>query len=354
MKVCILGDGLTSLTLAKALINCCVRVDLVSLKKVIYDKQRTIGISKSNIDFFNKNILKVDKLTWNVKNIEVYTSNSLEKKILNFENKNNQLFSVIKNHKLYELLKKELNKNSLFKKKKKFNISNSHYDLIINCDKNNSITKAFFEKKTEKKYQSFAHTSIINHKKILNNNIAIQIFTKKGPIAFLPLSQNETSVIYSMRGKSFIDKEDFKKLIEKFTKKFLPTQLEKISSFELKSFNLRTYRHKNVLAFGELLYKIHPLAGQGFNMIIRDIIHLIKLINDRQQLGLPLDKSILINFEKNKKHKNYLFSSGIDLIYEFFHLESKIDNNLISKSIQYFGKKKLINDFLTKFADKGF
>ena len=33
MKVCILGDGLTSLSLAKALVNLDVKVDIVSTKK---------------------------------------------------------------------------------------------------------------------------------------------------------------------------------------------------------------------------------------------------------------------------------------------------------------------------------
>ena len=40
------------------------------------------------------------------------------------------------------------------------------------------------------------HT-IITHEKILNN-IAVQIFTKKGPLAFLPISDTQTSVVYSI------------------------------------------------------------------------------------------------------------------------------------------------------------
>ena len=52
MKVCILGDGLVSLTLAKALINEEIYVDIISSKKkIIHDKDRSLGISKSNIDF---------------------------------------------------------------------------------------------------------------------------------------------------------------------------------------------------------------------------------------------------------------------------------------------------------------
>ena len=41
--------------------------------------------------------------------------------------------------------------------------------------------------------------------------------------------------------------------------------------------NLRTqYSKKNILIFGEGIHSIHPVAGQGFNLVIRDI----KKLND--------------------------------------------------------------------------
>ena len=61
MKVCIIGNSLTSLTLAKALVNKEIFVDIFYKNKNInLDKTRTIGISKSNIDFFNKEIHNID------------------------------------------------------------------------------------------------------------------------------------------------------------------------------------------------------------------------------------------------------------------------------------------------------
>ena len=64
MRVCILGAGLSSLTLAKALVNQNIHVDLFSKKKLdLPDKFRTIGISKSNIEFFNDFIINIDKIS---------------------------------------------------------------------------------------------------------------------------------------------------------------------------------------------------------------------------------------------------------------------------------------------------
>ena len=83
-------------------------------------------------------------------------------------------------------------------------------------------------------------------------------------------------------------------------------------------------------------------------MSIRDIKDLYRLIKFKIDNGLDLDNSIFIEFEKNMRHKNYLFSSGIDTIYEIFNFENKLGNNLFSKSIQFFGQNKIMNKFFTK------
>ena len=116
---------------------------------------------------------------------------------------------------------------------------------------------------------------------------------------------------------------------------------------------MRSYYHNNILAFGDLLHKIHPLAGQGFNMILRDIKEIIKLVKSKKENGLNLDKSICIDFEKNVRNKNYLFSNGIDFIYEFFNLESKINNDSLSRAVKYFGNNKNVNKIFKKIADNG-
>ena len=133
----------------------------------------------------------------------------------------------------------------------------------------------------------------------------------------------------------------------------LPEELYDFKSFELKSDDLRVYHYENILAFGDLLHRLHPLAGQGFNMVLRDIKILSKIINFKMSLGIQLDSSVFSEFEKLTKHHNYLFSNSINLIYEFFHLESKIKNRLFSKSIKTLGKNKVLKKFLIKTADTG-
>ena len=356
MTVCILGNSLTALTLAKALVNKNISVDLLIQKKNIeLSPTRTLGISKSNSDFFRESIINIEKILWKLKRIEIFTDNLHKEKLINFENKDEQLFSIIKNDELYKILKKKLSKNKNFKIKlcnKKNLLFIKNYNLVINCDYSHAITKKYFSKKITKKYNSFAYTTIIEHEKILNDT-AIQIFTKKGPLAFLPLSSNKTSVVYSVHNSSLIKNINIEEFIHKYNFKYKIKKISQINSFELLSLNLRSYYHNNILAFGDLLHKIHPLAGQGFNMTIRDIKILTNIISKKKELGLQLDSSISEEFENIVKYKNFIFSNGIDLIHEFFNIERKSKSKILSKSIQVVGKNSSINRMFTKVADKG-
>ena len=362
MNICIIGDGLTSLSLAKNLINKKINVHIYH-KKIAgnFSSGRTIGLSKNNLNFFEKNIIKLPKkIKWEIKKIEIYSEKLKKNKILSFQNNNENLFYMIKNNELYKSLNRELSKNKLFKKKiikldsfyDKL-IKKNNYDLIINCDQNNPITKKYFIKKIIKDYKNFAYTTILEHKKLTNNS-AIQIFTKQGPVAFLPISNTKTSVVCSFdtTNKNYNDNEILE-LINKHNPKFKIKKNSKPINFALKSSNLRKYYHINILAFGELLHKIHPLAGQGFNMTIRDIKDLSDIIQNKINLGLQLDTFILEEFQKKTKNRNFIFSSGIDFIYEFFNFDKKKNGKTLNKILQYFGTHKTFISSIIKFADKG-
>ena len=355
MKVGIIGNGLSSLALARALVNQNIRVDLIAEKKIKkINISRTIGISKANVEFFNNNIINIEKIIWKLKKIEIFTDNLHKEKLINFENQNQELFSILKNNVLFKLLNKSLSKSKYFKRiniYKNLNFINN-YNLVINTDSSNNIAKKYFSKKIIKKYNCVAYTTIIKHKKIVND-IARQIFTKRGPLAFLPVSKNETSIVYSVFNTVDKSKDNVKHLIEKYNFKYKFEKIGKIQSMKLQSLSLRSYYHKNILAFGDLLHRIHPLAGQGFNMTIRDIKTLLRIIKNKHDLGLPIDSSVNYEFENNSKYKNYIFSNGVDLINEFFNLERKTKNKFLSKTVQTIAKNSFVNKTLINFADKG-
>ena len=361
MNICIIGDGLTSLSLAKNLINKKINVHIYhenKIQKLI--PSRTIGISRNNLEFFKKEIHEIPKQNcWEIEKIEIYSEKLKNENLFNFENEKKELFYMVKNDELYKLLKKKLIKSKFFKNttiKKTFNeeqLNKKKYDLIINCDSNNFLAKKYFTKKIEKNYFNVAYTTILKHKKI-KNNTATQIFTEFGPVAFLPISKNETSVVCSLdiKNRKFTN-DNILELINKNNPKYKINNIITLNSFKLILSSLRNYYHKNILSFGDSLHRIHPLAGQGFNMTIRDIKILSEIIQSRLELGLHLDNSILNDFEKQTRNKNFIFSNAIDFIYQFFNIESKIKNKSVTTILKIIGKNDNFSNFLIKSADRG-
>ena len=134
------------------------------------------------------------------------------------------------------------------------------------------------------------------------------------------MSQNLTSVVFSfdIEKKEKISKIEILDLIKYFNPTYKIISSEIPDSFNLNLKLQKNYFYKNILFFGDSIHSIHPLAGQGFNMTIRDIIKLIKIIDQKVNLGLSLDKSMFKEFENKTKSYNAIFSFGIDFIHEFF------------------------------------
>ena len=61
----------------------------------------------------------------------------------------------------------------------------------------------------------------------------------------------------------------------------------------------------------------------------------------------------MINLKKYLKHRNFIFSNGIDYVYELFNFERKFNNKILSKSVKLFGNNPFINKTLIKIADEG-
>jgi 2-octaprenyl-6-methoxyphenol hydroxylase len=95
MAICIIGNSLSALTLAKALVKHNITVDVMCDKENLnISKTRTIGISKSNTDYINKNLINIDKLLWKIKKIEIFSDNLTKQKLIDFKKSHENIFSI--------------------------------------------------------------------------------------------------------------------------------------------------------------------------------------------------------------------------------------------------------------------
>ena len=363
MKICLIGNNLTSLVLACILSKKNFHTEIYSLKSSKPNfKTRTLGITNHNLKYLASYFKNISKQTNSISEINVLVRNKkINEKIL-FKKNSMPLFSMIKYEKLISFFRSKANSSKYvsFKYLKKNSdlvllTNQKKFQLIINCESSNILTEKFLKKKIYKNYHNKAFTTIINHTKVINNK-AVQIFTEYGPIAFLPLSNKSTSVVFSFetKKKENILENEILNLIKQFNPSYKILSHEKVESFNLNLKLPKKYYYKNVLFFGDSIHSIHPLAGQGFNMTIRDIIKFNEILDQKVNLGLSIDKNIYKEFEKKSKSYNSIFSFGIDFIHEFF----KYNNNFVPKNISkkiftLINNNQKLKELGIKFANQG-
>ena len=357
MKTCLIGQNLTNLILAALFAEKKVTTDIfVNSKFKNFKTDRTIALSPENFDYLKKLANKLLP-SWKSNEIKIFIEDLKSKEIINFKSKNKESFNLLIYSKLYNIFLNKIKKSKYINFVKNNNSSLEilkkiePYDLVINSENRNIISKKYFTNKLKKNYDGYAYTFVVSHSKF-TNDVARQIFTKYGPLAFLPISSSKTSIVYSYSGKIKKDNEIID-LFNKYNSFYKISKIGQIEKFELHFLMLRNYTHKNILAFGDLIHRIHPLAGQGFNMTIRDIKIISDIIDKKVNLGLPIDKSVAIEFQNSSKHINYLYGRAIDGIYEFFKIDNKLNNTISKPLFGILNKNKIFKKYSTIFSDLG-
>ena len=289
-KICIIGDGLAGLTTAIALRKLNLNIDLFCSKYNGSSRKdkRTTAISESSYQFLKENIdLKKNRYFWPCKKINLFYENQDKYlNFLNYKSKDKNLMHIFENIKfvkyLISKLKKYENVSFVHDFVQEVNYDNSfirfrkkkiYYDLIILCAGNKSTFYKSIDlgRCIDKDYKEFAITGNIKHN--LKVNGSSQYFLKEGPLAILPFKRNMFSLVWSISNN--FSKKNIKILI-KNKLRYIFGKKAKIKILELQSFplylNLKTrYFRKNILILGQGIHSIHPIAGQGFNLILRDI-----------------------------------------------------------------------------------
>ena len=370
-KICIVGGGLTGLISALVLSEKGLDIDLIVEKTTSKIKDlRVTAISEKNMSFLKSTIKNINlKLFYPVKKINLFfEKNNQTKNFLNYdENKNLMFFfenRLTKEH-LVKLLKKtkiEVQKKTvksidLAENKVSTNLSSKSYDLVVLCLGSNSpiYQKISGNREIQKNYNEHSITCSVRHR--IKDIGAQQFFLKEGPLAILPYSKKKFSVVWSIEDKYFFKN---KKNISTYLKAKLSNLLKtnKISLGDIQSYPLklslkRNYYKKNAIILGDGLHVVHPLAGQGFNLILRDIEKLNELISNNLRLGLTIkDSNIPKDLSDSRKPENLLMGLGIDTTRKFFKSNKYLDP-IKENILNNFSKSTLLKKITKRVANLG-
>ena len=123
-----------------------------------------------------------------------------------------------------------------------------------------------------------------------------------------------------------------------------------IQSYPLTLNLKRTYYKNDILILGEGLHTIHPVAGQGFNLVLRDIKKLKEVLKYYTGLGIAIkSSSALEDFSNQRKSENIITGVGIDLTHNFFKQNKLLDplKDIILKNVSKNNTLKKISKFIS-------
>lgn len=163
-------------------------------------------------------------------------------------------------------------------------------ELLVAADGNKSqVLQMLNIGSSRKDYaQSALITNITPGKK--HNNVAYERFTESGPLAFLPMTQNRCSVVWTVSPEQAdylygLDEADFSvQLQDRFG--FRLGQIKKVGKRQIYPLFLQSatqMAQDRVAIIGNAAHSVHPVAGQGFNLALRDVALLAELIVDQQR-----------------------------------------------------------------------
>jgi ubiquinone biosynthesis UbiH/UbiF/VisC/COQ6 family hydroxylase len=336
-------------------------------------KNRTFALSPSSVDWLRSlgfPSLFFESLS-EIKSMKIFDSSIKNSVTLNAEDAHKPALAYMVNEKDFnEAILETFNNEKNFKKLSTdfeikteqeqaiLKLHNEEYkaSIIIACDGANSMAREKIAINSLK--YDFKQTALSFELKVKSKieKQAIQFFLKDSILAVLPIRKGLVSIVWSC------DYQFFEKL-NNLDDKSIENELNLIigsyykdikiaskkESFPLFMNSVESIFKGRVLLVGDAAHFIHPMAGQGLNLGIRDIIFLEKNIDKKYYMDIGL-RGFLRKYERVRKEdvsQMGFLTLGLNWI---FSKKSSIVIGMIEKGMGMLDKSKVLKQQLIKKA----
>lgn len=144
-----------------------------------------------------------------------------------------------------------------------------------------------------------------------HQHIAYERFTENGPLALLPMSEQRCSLVWTHHPQHVeetmaLSDDDFLKALQaQFgwrLGRFIKTG--KRFAYPLKLIQAEHNTATRTVIMGNASHAIHPVAGQGYNLAVRDVMvlaYLLKALDPQSEHADPGDGALLKAYEAQRK-----------------------------------------------------
>ncbi|HSI43674.1 MAG TPA: FAD-dependent monooxygenase [Methylotenera sp.] len=365
--IAIVGAGLVGLAAAVALNNAGYEVIIIDARDPTQEKidaekepwdNRIYAISPQNAAWLKE--LEVwqlldTKRIGKMREMEIWGDDVLAPLTLSAEDANVDVMGfIIEGHALLKALLQRIEELSIptffqktclninkFKEKSATIVSLSSREsieckLLLAADGANSWVRQQLEVPIQKK--SYDQVGIVANFKVSkpHSDIARQWFAKdienkNSILALLPLPENQISIVWSVSnefGEHLLNLPE-----DVFTQEVAKAGAYCLGNLQLitapASFSLSLQKsakliHDGVIFIGDASHQVHPMAGQGMNIGFRDVIDLVKTLENKQAFQSINDPHLLRSYERERKADIAQMVFVTDGLYKLFESQGNI------------------------------
>ena len=382
-KVCVVGGGLTgafmTLLLKSSKLFNSNEIAWIKPKVEIKNDLRTTFLNNKSLDLLNELAVLKNQNSGDfndVKKIEVYGTKKHLPLVWDYSSSKEKFGKVIQNNIIFDAIQKKLEDIKQYESL----VTNTTYDeferilylknktciktnLLLSADgKNSHLRKLLHINTLSKKTGHVAISGFLKQSKN-HNSIAIQAFTKLGPIGILPFKDkkiiNFVLSIEENKCKRILFKKNPEEYICDNLNDFFShvnltfKSIKKINNIDNKlsvwpldlNFVVNPTSHRSIL-IGDAAHSIHPLAGQGLNLSLRDCVSVITSLKESMKYGNDLgDKSILNFYLKNRIPQIIAITAVTDFLFYGFTAKSDQIKSILTNGMISLNKSNIKNIF---------
>jgi 2-octaprenyl-6-methoxyphenol hydroxylase len=181
-------------------------------------------------------------------------------------------------------------------------------------------------------YDQAAIATTVAHPARDHGGVAVQHFLPAGPFAMLPLPGRRTSITWTeaateARRIMALDDDSFLGEVDRrFGGKLGPLQLAGgRRAWPLSMQLARSYVGPRLALIGDAAHGVHPIAGQGLNLALRDVAALTEVVADAMRAGLdPGDGIALDRYQQWRRFDAMAATAAFDAINRLFSREARL------------------------------
>jgi 2-octaprenyl-6-methoxyphenol hydroxylase len=204
--------------------------------------------------------------------------------------------------------------------------------LLVGCDGRTSGTASRAGiTRTGWGYGQTALVCAIGHEKP-HNGLAQQFFTPAGPLAILPLPGNRSAIVWSEREDTAraiqaLDDDGYLAALHERVGDYLGalTLVGKRFTYPLNLTLANSFVADRVALVGDAAHGVHPIAGQGLNLGLRDVGALAEVVIEAQRRGEDIGAlDVLERYQRWRRFDSTALALGMDTVNRLFSNDNPI------------------------------